>query len=202
MSASAICCKAARVGYHAWPTATAPVAVARSRRQSQVRGKSCRWIAVWWMTGMVCVRRRDRPGTSYRREVSTAAAGFRPVGSLRCAVSRCGRDGGRKMAARAGSELAANWSAKRRPSLVECVFPGPPVTGAVGLPSSGPAELLGFRQCRGLSRTRWAAECGGLRSPRGKRPCSGEVSQSCCERPRAGGGLWREVVIYRVVHNF
>src|SRR5580704_13880837 len=42
MSGSAICCKAARVGYHAWPTATAPVAVARSRRQGQVRGMSAR----------------------------------------------------------------------------------------------------------------------------------------------------------------
>src|ERR1700720_1849597 len=38
MSGSAICCKAARVRYHAWPTATAPLAVARSRRQGQVRG--------------------------------------------------------------------------------------------------------------------------------------------------------------------
>src|SRR5580700_8486895 len=46
MSGSAICCKAARVGYHARPTATAPypyspdLAVARSRRQGPVRGDS------------------------------------------------------------------------------------------------------------------------------------------------------------------
>src|SRR3984893_3690798 len=45
MSGSAICCKAARVGYHAWPTATAPVAVARSRRQGQVRG-NCRLVGL------------------------------------------------------------------------------------------------------------------------------------------------------------
>jgi hypothetical protein len=44
MSGSAICCKAARIDYHAWPTATArypyspDLAVARLRRQGPVRG--------------------------------------------------------------------------------------------------------------------------------------------------------------------
>src|SRR4029077_4440028 len=48
MSGPTICCKAAQVGYHAPPTATAPYpyspdfAVARSRRQGLVRGCAVR----------------------------------------------------------------------------------------------------------------------------------------------------------------
>ena len=55
----------------------------------------------------------------------------RPIGSLRCAVSRCGRDRGAENGGKR-PHLSCPQTAKRRPSLVECVFPGPPMSGGVG----------------------------------------------------------------------